>query len=154
MADNKTVKEAIKAYLDNRAATDELFAVNYAKERKSIDECYRYILGEARKRGSAVCMTDEEVYGLAVHYYDEDNIKIAPAPAARVAHTASTPAPVELSEPEKEAARESARKAYEQQCFREEAERDARRRKAEAEKKAEQRKQRQSMFTAPSLFDL
>ena len=161
MADNKTVKEAIKAYLDNRAATDELFAVNYVKEGKSIDECYRYILGEARKRGSAVCMTDDEVFGMAVHYYDEDNIKVAPAPAARVTHSAPAPAPVELSEQEKEAARESARKAYEQQCLREEAERDARRRKAEAErkkaeaeKKAEQRKQRQSMFTAPSLFDL
>ena len=149
---NNQARDAIRAYLERRAAEDPQFAESYAKPGKSIDECYRYILGEARKRGSAVCMTDEEVYGLAVHYYDEDNIKVAPAPAARVAHTA--PASVELSEQEKEAARESARKAYERQCFREEAERDARRRKAEAEKKAEQRKQRQSMFTAPSLFDL
>ena len=156
---NNQAMNAIKAYLERRAAEDVQFTESYAKPGKSIDECYRYILGEARKRGSAVCMTDDEVYGMAVHYYDEDNIKVATAPAARVTHTA--PTPVELSEQEKEAARESARKAYEQQCLREEAERDARRRhaeaerkKAEAEKKAEQRKQRQSMFTAPSLFDL
>lgn len=75
MADNnKAAKEAIKAHLDKRAATDKLFAVNYAKENKNLDECFRYILGEARKRGSAVCMTDEEVFGLAVHYYPKYNI--------------------------------------------------------------------------------
>lgn len=70
--------KAIKTYLDERAKTDELFAKSYAKEGKSIDECCKYIMGEARKRGTAVCMTDEEVYGLAVHYYDEDDIKINP----------------------------------------------------------------------------
>lgn len=70
--------KAIKTYLDERAKTDELFAKSYAKEGKSINECCKYIMGEARKRGTAVFMTDEEVYGLAVHYYDEDNIKINP----------------------------------------------------------------------------
>ena len=69
---------AIKTYLDERAKTDELFAKSYAKEGKSINKCCKYIMGEARKRGTAVCMTDEEVYGLAVHYYDEDDIKINP----------------------------------------------------------------------------
>ena len=29
-------------------------------------------MGEARKRGNAVAISDEEVYGMAVHYYDED----------------------------------------------------------------------------------
>ena len=71
-------KTKIKNYLDERAKNDELFAKAYAKPNKSIDECYRYILGEARKKGTEVGMTAEEVYGLAVHYYDEDNIKINP----------------------------------------------------------------------------
>lgn len=152
---NNQAMNAIKAYLERRSAEDPQFAESYAKPGKSTDECYRYILGEARKRGSAVCMTDDEVYGLAVHYYDEDNIHVSGSvTAARVSHSAA-PAAVELTDEEKEAVRESARKAYEQQCLKEEAERDARRRKAEAErKKAEQRRQRQSMFTAPSLFDL
>lgn len=69
-------KTKIKNYLDERAKNDELFAKAYAKPNKSIDECYRYILGEARKKGTEVGMSHEEVYGLAVHYYDEDNIKI------------------------------------------------------------------------------
>lgn len=71
-------KTKIKNYLDERAKNDELFAKAYAKPNKSIDECYKYILGEARKKGTAVGMSHEEVYGLAVHYYDEDDIKINP----------------------------------------------------------------------------
>lgn len=62
-------KKAIKSYLDNRAASDPQFASSYAKKNKSLEECFRYILNEARSRGTEVCMTDEEVYGLAVHYY-------------------------------------------------------------------------------------
>lgn len=153
MADNnKAAKEAIKAYLDNRAASDELFAVSYRKEGKNLDECFKYILGEARKRGSAVCMTDEEVFGLAVHYYDEDNIEIKPTGGM----TARVSAPkVELTEEEKAAAREAARKRYEDLCVAEEAERAAKRKKAEVERKkaeAEQRKQQQKI-TTPTLFD-
>lgn len=71
-------KTKIKNYLDERAKNDELFAKAYAKPNKSIDECYKYVLGEARKKGTEVGMTAEEVYGLSVHYYDEDDIKINP----------------------------------------------------------------------------
>jgi hypothetical protein len=46
------------------------------KENKSLKECGQYILQEARKNGSHVAMTDEEVFGLAVHYYDEDDITV------------------------------------------------------------------------------
>ena len=77
-------KTKIKNYLDERAKNDELFAKAYTKSNKSIDECYKYVLGEARKKGTAVGMTAEEVFGLAVHYYDEDNIKINPVSDAIV----------------------------------------------------------------------
>lgn len=95
-------KDIIKAYLDNRAAIDPQFAVSYAKPQKSIDECYRFILGEARKRGAAVCMTDAEVFGLAVHYYDEDDIKIQSTSTEKVqAHAVAAP---ELTKDEKKKA--------------------------------------------------
>lgn len=104
---NKTFKEAIKNYLDERAKTDELFAKSYAKENKSLDECCSYIMGEARKRGNAVAMMDEEVFGMAVHYYDEDDIQVNKMPVGtRAAVSASQP--VELTEEEKKAAREAA----------------------------------------------
>ena len=35
-------KRTIQAYLDNRAAEDELFAVSYRKEGKNIDDCITY----------------------------------------------------------------------------------------------------------------
>ena len=75
MKDN-SFQAAIKSYLDERAKADELFAKAYNKENKSIDECCSYILGEAKKRGNAVAIFDAEVFGMAVHYYDEDNIKV------------------------------------------------------------------------------
>ena len=97
-----SAKDAIKAYLDARAVNDPLFAASYAKPNKNIDECFNYILNEARKRGSSVCMTDDEVFGLAVHYYDEDDIKVGPAPANFRASTTRKSAPaVELTEEEK-----------------------------------------------------
>lgn len=67
-------KKTIKEYLDNRAAGDELFAKSYAKENKNIDECINFILQQVQKSGCNG-FTDEEVYGMAVHYYDEDNLK-------------------------------------------------------------------------------
>ncbi len=104
---NKTFKEAIKNYLDERSKTDELFAKSYAKENKSLDECCSYIMGEARKRGNAVAMMDEEVFGMAVHYYDEDDIQVNKMPVGTRA-AVSAPQPVELTEEEKKAAREAA----------------------------------------------
>ncbi len=88
----QTAKDVIKAYLDRRAAEDPQFATTYAKPNKNIDECYRYILGEARQHGTAVCLTDDVVFGMAVHYYDEDDIKIRPTSAARTSVGATAPA--------------------------------------------------------------
>ena len=73
----KSFKQVIQSYLEQRAKKDSLFAISFAKSNKNIDECCNYIIGEARKLGgNAVCMSDDEVFGLAVHYYDEDNIKV------------------------------------------------------------------------------
>ena len=106
MASNESFKQAIKAYLDKRAEEDSLFAPKYANEKKNIDECCSYIMGEARKRGNAVAISDEEVYGMAVHYYDEDDIKINRLPAGEKASVSSPSKPVELTEEDKKAARD------------------------------------------------
>lgn len=106
--ENKTFKEAIKSYLDERAGTDELFAKSYAKENKNLDECCSYIMGEARKRGNAVAMSDTEVFGLAVHYYDEDDIKVNKLPAAARAVASASFQSVKLTEEDKKKAREEA----------------------------------------------
>lgn len=47
-------------------------------QNKSLEECWSYIVGEASKQAQNNCafMSDEEVFGLAVHYYDEDEITV------------------------------------------------------------------------------
>lgn len=59
----------IRHYLDQRARDDEQFAAKYAEPSKSIDECVKYIYSEVRKSGRTG-FADEEIYGMAVHYYD------------------------------------------------------------------------------------
>lgn len=76
-------KETIKAYLDKRASEDELFAIAYQKKNKNIEECCNYVT-ECAKKGGADGYADEEVFGWAVHYYDEDDIKNIKPIAAKV----------------------------------------------------------------------
>jgi hypothetical protein len=59
--------------LDNRASEDELFAATYAKPHKNIDDCITYILNEVRQ-SEYNGFADDEIYSMAVHYYDEDSI--------------------------------------------------------------------------------
>lgn len=143
-----SAKDAIKAYLDERAGKDPLFAVTYAKPNKNIDECFNYILGEARKRGSSVCMTDEEVYGLAVHYYDETDL-VVPKSAPRANVSGPAAPKVELTEQEKEEARREARIKYESEYMRILVYEEAERRKKEAERRKAAAKARNF---SPSLF--
>ena len=74
-------EKTIEKYLQEKAANDTLFAVKFANENKNLQECCSFIVSEVRKKNEknsrVVCMTDEEVYGLAVHYYDEDDIQIS-----------------------------------------------------------------------------
>lgn len=83
-------KVIVKAYLDKRAEQDELFRATYAKPNKSIDECCRYIIGEVYK-ANKIGYPNADVWNLAIHYYDEDKIEIAPLPnnlrAVGVTHT-------------------------------------------------------------------
>lgn len=71
---------AIKNYLDKRAEEDSQFATTYAKPNKNIKECCKYIFQQVEKnkpKGErCVGVSDDEVFGLAVHYYDEDDIVV------------------------------------------------------------------------------
>lgn len=103
MKGSNHLQTTIKAYLDFRAETDSLFAVAYAKEGKNIKDCIAYILNTVQKSGCNG-FTDDEIYSMAVHYYDEDNIEVGKLPNARVVvnHV------VELTEQEKAEARKKA----------------------------------------------
>ncbi|GIZ08343.1 Cas9 inhibitor AcrIIA9 family protein [Flavobacterium sp. UMI-01] len=106
MKASNAFKETIKAYLDKRAAEDELFAVTYKKENKNLEECCNYVMQCAHK-GGAQGYADEEVFGWAVHYYDEDDIKNIKSVNAKVVvnHTVekSQPQPKKVVAPVEEA---------------------------------------------------
>ncbi|WP_183560604.1 PcfK-like family protein [Mucilaginibacter sp. SP1R1] len=78
-------KAAINNYLQAAASKDSLFAETLKKVNKNIDECCTYIINEVQKlhKSKAIAMADEEVFAMAVHYYDEDSIVVgAPVRAA------------------------------------------------------------------------
>lgn len=135
-------KNTIKSYLDQRAEEDALFAVTYAKEVKNIDDCCTYILNEVQKSG-CVGFTDDEIFGMAVHYYDEDAIDVGKKiDASRIVvnHV------VELTKEEKEAGRKKATEAFQNHMF------------AELQKKSSKLeklvKKKKEIVDQPSLFDL
>ena len=80
-------KEIIKRHLDTMAQQDFAFAERYKSEKKTLDGCVKYIMGEAKKKakGNCAAIEDAVVYGWAVHYYQEDNIKVEDVKAKVVA---------------------------------------------------------------------
>lgn len=107
MKGTESFKDTIKKYLDNRAENDASFATSYAKENKNIDDCITYILNEVKKSGCNG-FADDEIYSMAVHYYDEDDLKVGSPINCQVVVNHK----VELTEEEKEQARKDAIKAY------------------------------------------
>ena len=99
----ETFKKTIQQYLEKRAEEDSLFAETLKKENKSIDECVNYILSEVQKSGCNG-FADEEIFGMAMHYYDEDDVKPGSAKLMKVVVNHH----VELTEEEKAIAKEKA----------------------------------------------
>lgn len=93
----------ILTHLEQRASIDPLFAQSFANINKNIDDCCTYILNEVQKSGCNG-FTDDEVYSMAVHYYDEENIEVGRPIDARIKvnHV------VELTEDVKQQARQDA----------------------------------------------
>ena len=102
-------KRTIQAYLEQRVSEDKLFAVAYGKECKNIDDCVTYILNEVQRSGCNG-FTDGEIYSMAVHYYDEDDIEVGKPVSCQV----SVNHVVELTEEEKQEARRKAVAQYQQ----------------------------------------
>ena len=93
----------ISEYLNLRAATDPLFAPNLAKPHKNIEDCITYILKQVQQSGCNG-FEDDEIYSMAVHYYDEDDLEVGSRVACHVVvnHT------IVLTEEEKAEARKQA----------------------------------------------
>lgn len=93
MANNTNAAlDKVRTYLENKAKAEAEFATIYAKPNKSLEECWKYIVSEARKQAvnQCACISDEDVYNMAVHYYMEDDVK-APSSAPKVKVTTTEP---------------------------------------------------------------
>ena len=79
-------KNIIKAHLDKMAQQDFSFAERYKLESKSLDKCIQYIKSQAQKQAKQgfAAIEDDVVYGWAVHYYQEDDIKVDEKVKAKV----------------------------------------------------------------------
>lgn len=126
----------IAEYLNQRAMTDPLFAPNLMKPNKNIEECITYILNEVQKSGCNG-FDDDEIFSMAVHYYDEDDIEVGKAVSCQVAVNHI----VELTEEEKAEARQEAIKQYQREEL------------AKLRNHSEPTKKVETKIVQPSLFD-
>ena len=102
-------KRTIQMFLEQRAAEDELFTKSYRNPAKNIDDSVTYILNYVQK-SSCNGFSDGEIYGQAIHYYDENEIEVGKPIQCQVVvnHV------VELTEEEKQEARRKAVAQYQQ----------------------------------------
>ena len=123
-------------YLEQRAEEDTLFAKKYRNPAKNIDECVTHILNYVQKSGCSG-FTDGEIFGQAIHYYEENEIEVGKPINCQVVvnHV------VELTEEEKAEARQNAVRRYQEEELR----------KLQNRNRPPARKVTQSQ---PSLFDL
>lgn len=106
-------KRTIQMYLERRAAEDALFAKKYENPTKTLDDCVTYILNYVQRSGCNG-YSDCEIYGRAVHFYDEDEIEVDEPLDCQVCvnHV------VELTEEEKAEARQKAIRQYQDEELR------------------------------------
>ena len=140
MSGTEHFTRTIAEYLNLRAATDPLFAPKLMKPHKNIEDCITYILKQVQQ---SACngFEDDEIYSMALHYYDEDDLEVGSPVACHVVvnHT------LVLTEEEKAEARKQAIQQYQAQDLRRLQE--PKRVKAKASTDSEQ-------VPEPSLFDM
>lgn len=105
-------KTVIQVYLDQRAEYDELFATSYRNPDKNIDDCVTYILSEVQRSGCNG-FADDEIFSMAMHYYDEIDIVVGKPIEGKVVINHH----VELTEEEKAQARKDAMKRIENEAY-------------------------------------
>ena len=79
MKSTECFKQVISEKPQQMCTDDPAFAEKMANPKKNIDDCITYILGTVKK---SECMgfTDDEIFGMAAHYYDEENVEVGKMP--------------------------------------------------------------------------
>lgn len=84
---------AIGDYLISFMKKEPLFSQKVNNDKKSMKEMLDYVMSEAKKQAvnGAACLSDEVVYGLAVHYFDEADIKFTKVNGAVTSNVINKP---------------------------------------------------------------
>ena len=71
---NQNEKIVLK-YLENNASDTLIEKINNGK--KTLQGCWSFIVSEAKKQAinGCACISDDIVFGWAIHYFEEDSIK-------------------------------------------------------------------------------
>lgn len=82
------LRKYIEMLIKQQSAKDADFKALLSKPNKSVDECAKYLQGEAYKeakkgKGNCRCVgwSDESMTGQIIHYYQEDSIKMEKLPS-------------------------------------------------------------------------
>ena len=122
-------KSKIQSYLEKRVEQEPEFKAKYDNPKKNLDECFKYICSQVYESGCCG-FDDDEVFSMAVHYYDEEEITISEMPEIDLTRSRIVCCEkIELSEEEMAEIHEQAR-----QRAIEEATNEARRKLEEARK--------------------
>lgn len=82
------LKSYIEMLIKQQSEKDAEFKALLSKPNKSVEECAKFLQGEAYKeaqkgKGTCRCVgwSNETMTGQIIHYYQEDNIKTEPLPS-------------------------------------------------------------------------
>lgn len=104
MKSTENFKRVIQQHLNSAAELNPLFAERLKNPKKNIDDCINYILNQVQKSGCQG-FEDTEIFGMAMHYYDEDEIQ----PGKKISGKVIVNHEVKLTQEEIDEARERAK---------------------------------------------
>ena len=104
-------QELVLAYLEENASEDLVEKIN--EGNRTMADCWGYITGRARNKakGNSVAIEDAEVYGWAVHFFEENNGDLK-----RESDAEASAAAQRRTEENKRRAEEAARKQKEKEA--------------------------------------
>jgi len=143
------LSKAIGAYLADKMANDEPLKQAYGDRKITLKDVCGFITECAKKKlgGTSGAVEDEEVYGWAIHYVQDEPVKVSESDSYT------------LTKEEKESAKEKAIREYEaaeRKKLEDKAKREAERQQAKIKKAEEEREKsgQMSLFDDMSLFGL
>ncbi len=75
MKSSEAFKQTIEQYVISVADSNPMFAAKACNPQKNLDDCITYILNQVQ-HSEINGFTDEEIYSMAIHYYEEEDLDV------------------------------------------------------------------------------